>query len=94
MKYNFFYILFFSSISFLFGQIQSNVTWSVSPSPFSENEQISINVKGLDLSKWSTEEAYLWTWFFDSNDVEVNSNVNWNGEWDNSKESMKMTKIE
>ena len=92
MKYNFFYILFFSSISFLFGQIQSNVTWSVSPSPFSENEQISINVKGLDLSKWSTEEAYLWTWFFDSNDVEVNSNVNWNGEWDNSKESMKMTK--
>ena len=84
-----FLLLIFNNVN---AQIQSNVTWSVSPSSFNENEKINITVSGLDLSKWSTDEAYLWAWFFDSNDVEVNSNINWNGEWSNSKDSMKMTK--
>ena len=84
-----FYLLF--SVSIL-SQIQDNVTWSVEPNPFNDSEKIKITVSGVDPSKWSTQDVYLWTWFFDSNDVEVSSQVNWNGEWNNSKESMKMTK--
>ena len=42
--------------------------------------------------EWGVDDIYLGTWYVDSNDVEVNSNVNGNGEWNNSKESMKMTK--
>ena len=63
-----------------------------SPNRFNEDEQIEVKVSGIDISKWGVDDIYLWTWYFDSNDVEVNSNVNWNGEWNNSKESMKMTK--
>ena len=84
-----FYLLF--SVSIL-SQIQDNVTWSVEPNPFNDSEKIKITVSGVDPSKWSTQDVYLWTWFFDSNDVEVSSQINWNGEWNNSKESMKMTK--
>ena len=92
MKYLFSNIILFFFSNILCAQIQSNVNWTVSPNPFNENEKIIITVKGLDPSKWSTSEIYLWTWFFDSNGNEVNSNINWNGQWNNSKESMKMTK--
>ena len=84
-----YFILISSSI---IAQVQDNVTWSTSPNPFNDSEKIKISVSGVDPSKWSTEDVYLWTWFFDSNDVEVSSQINWNGEWNNSKESMKMTK--
>ena len=56
------------------------------------SEEIEVKVSGINASNWGVEDVYLWTWYFDSNDVEVNSNINWNGEWNNSKESMKMTK--
>ena len=92
MKYLFSNIILFFFSNILCAQIQSNVNWTVSPNPFNENEKIIVTVKGLDPSKWSTSEVYLWTWFFDSNGNEVNSNINWNGQWNNSKESMKMTK--
>ena len=92
MKINIFYILFFSFYSVVFAQIQSNVSWSAAPNPFNDSDKISIKVSGIDASKWNTQDVYLWAWFFDSNDVEVNSSINWNGEWNNSKESMKMTK--
>lgn len=86
-------LLFFTLISSsIIAQVQDNVTWSTSPNPFNDSEKIKISVSGLDPSKWSTQDVYLWTWFFDSNDVEVSSQINWNGEWNNSKESMKMTK--
>ena len=92
MKFTFSNIILFFFSNILCAQIQSNVSWSVEPNPFNENEKISVKIKGLDPSKWSTNDIYLWTWFFDSSDNEVNSNVNWNGQWNNSKESMKMTK--
>ena len=68
------------------------MSWSAAPNPFNDSDKISIKVSGIDASKWNTQDVYLWAWFFDSNDVEVNSSINWNGEWNNSKESMKMTK--
>ncbi len=78
-------------VFFLSSQVQ-NGTWSVNPNPFNEDEEIEVKVSGINASSWGVEDVYLWTWYFDSNDVEVNSNINWNGEWNNSKESMKMTK--
>ena len=59
--------------------------------PFNDSEKIKISISGVDPSKWSTEDVYLWTWFYDSNDANPKS-CNCNGEWDNSNESMKMTK--
>ena len=63
-------LLFFTLISSsIIAQVQDNVTWSTSPNPFNDSEKIKISVSGLDPSKWSTDDVYLWTWFFDSNDV-------------------------
>jgi glycosidase len=84
-----YFLLIFNSI---IAQVQDNVTWSVVPNPFNDSEKIVITISGVDTSKWSTEDVYLWTWFFDSNDKQVSSQINWNGEWSNSKDSMKMTK--
>ena len=72
-------------------QIQ-NAVWQVVPNPFNEDDEIEITVTGIDPAKWGSEDVYLWTWHYNSNDVAVNSQINWNGEWSNSKESMKMTK--
>ena len=71
-----YFILISSSI---IAQVQDNVTWSTSPDPFNDSEKIKISVSGVDPSKWSTEDVYLWTWFFDSNDVEVSSHekISW-----------------
>ncbi|MBL6649538.1 MAG: thrombospondin type 3 repeat-containing protein, partial [Flavobacteriaceae bacterium] len=79
------------SFNFLNSQVQ-NVTWTVDPNPFNEDQEINLKVSGIDTSKWGVDDIYLWTWYFDSNDVEVNSSINWNGDWSNSNESMKMTK--
>ena len=89
MKIKYYFFLFWSFFSY--SQVQ-NGTWSVNPNPFNEDEEIEVKVSGINASNWGVEDVYLWTWYFDSNDVEVNSNINWNGEWNNSKESMKMTK--
>ena len=89
MKIKYYFFLFWSV--FLSSQVQ-NGTWTVIPNPFNEDEEIEVKVSGINPSSWGVEDVYLWTWYFDSNDVEVNSNINWNGEWNNSKESMKMTK--
>ena len=72
-------------------QVQDNVSWSVDPNPFNDSENIKISISGIDTSKWSTEDVYLWTWFYDSNDANPKS-CDCNGDWDNSNESMKMTK--
>ena len=89
MKIKYYFFLFWSV--FLSAQVQ-NGTWTVIPNPFNEDEEIEVKVSGINPSSWGVEDVYLWTWYFDSNDVEVNSNINWNGEWNNSKESMKMIK--
>ena len=85
MKIKYYFFLFWSV--FLSAQVQ-NGTWTVIPNPFNEDEEIEVKVSGINPSSWGVEDVYLWTWYFDSNDVEVNSNINWNGEWNNSKESM------
>ena len=86
-----FVIIFIISFYSLKSQVQ-NANWIVIPNPFNEDQEIEVKVSGIDTSKWGVDQVYLWTWYFDSNDIEVNSSLNWNGEWSKSKESMKMTK--
>ena len=63
MKKYFFFILFIS-FNFLTSQIQDNVSWSVDPNPFNEDEQIEVKVSGIDTSEWGVDDIYLWTWYF------------------------------
>ena len=90
-RLKYFFLILFLSFNFLTSQVQDNVSWSVDPNPFNDSENIKISLSGVDPSKWSTEDVYLWTWFYDSNDANPKS-CGCNGEWDNSNESMKMTK--
>ena len=87
-KHVFFFLIVFN---FLNSQVQDNASWSVDPNPFNDSENIKVNVSGIDPSKWSTEDVYLWAWYYDSNDSNPTS-CDCNGEWDNSNDSMKMTK--
>jgi 1,4-alpha-glucan branching enzyme len=87
----YFFLILLTSFNFLSSQVQDNVSWSVDPNPFNDSENIKISISGIDTSKWSTEDVYLWTWFYDSNDANPKS-CDCNGDWDNSNESMKMTK--
>ena len=87
----YFFLILLISFNFLSSQVQDNVSWSVDPNPFNDSENIKISISGIDTSKWSTEDVYLWTWFYDSNDANPKS-CDCNGDWDNSNESMKMTK--
>ncbi|MDG2475740.1 MAG: alpha-amylase family glycosyl hydrolase, partial [Flavobacteriaceae bacterium] len=75
----------------IIAQVQDNVTWTADPNPFNDSEKIKVSVSGIDSAKWSTEDVYLWTWFYDSNDANPKS-CDCNGDWDNSNESMKMNK--
>ena len=72
MKIKYYFFLFWSV--FLSSQVQ-NGTWTVIPNPFNEDEEIEVKVSGINPSSWGVEDVYLWTWYFDSNDVEVNSNI-------------------
>jgi len=81
--------LFVISFNFLTSQIQNDVSWVVDPNPFNDSEEIKITVSGINTSVWSTDEIYLWTWFYDSNDANPKS-CDCNGDWNNSNDSMKM----
>ena len=71
MKIKYYFFLFWSFFSY--SQVQ-NGTWSVNPNPFNEDEEIEVKVSGINASNWGVEDVYLWTWYFDSNDVEVKPN--------------------
>ncbi len=87
------------SIPFLFlsillcAQTQDDVAFSVSPSAFEENEEITITVSNLDASVWGStdgEDIYLWSWYFDTNGNQVGDSPT-NGQWADSNEVQKFT---
>ncbi len=75
-------------ISFTYAQQQTGV-FSTTPTTFTENDEITITVSGLDLTAWSVSEVYLWAWYEDSNGAQADSPTN--GTWTSSDESQKMT---
>lgn len=87
MKKITFLFLLISSISF--SQVQTG-TFSVSPSTFEENEEITITVSGINPSTWGVSDVYLWAWSYDSNDTNEMDAPN-NGSWTSSDEAQKLT---
>ncbi|MGJ8731685.1 MAG: alpha-amylase family glycosyl hydrolase [Cellulophaga sp.] len=69
---------------------QQNITYSVSPEAFGENDEITITVSNLDVSAWGVSDAYLWAWSLDA-DGENSQDSPTNGSWINSNENQKLT---
>ena len=73
---------------------QQNITYSVTPSVFEENESITITVNGnsLDESLWgvTNNELYIWSWSFDLN-LDNIQNCPTNGDWTDSSNSSNPT---
>ena len=86
-------LLFLLTASIGFAQ-QQNVTYSVSPSEFNEDDSITITIEGSSVNEatWNiTDNAlYLWAWSYDLND-ENSMDCPTNGSWDNSGEANKFT---
>jgi len=83
-----FFLIFISGLSY--AQVQT-VTFDVSPSPFNEDDQITITASNLDpVDAWGVSDIYLWAWSLDlsgSNSMDSPTN----GTWSNSNESQKLT---
>ncbi len=80
-------IVLISKISF--GQVQ-DVAFSISPSTFDEDDQITITVSEIDLGIWGVSDVYLWAWSYDTNG-ENPMNSPTNGTWTESNEVQKLT---
>lgn len=83
--------LFFSCIGFA---QQQNITYSISPATFEENQSITITVNGASVNEatWSVtgNALYLWAWSYDinySNLIDCPSN----GAWTSSNETNRFT---
>ena len=92
MKY--FYSIFAILIAiFPFAQ-QQNVTSSINPNPFNEDESITITFNGSSIneSNWgiSNNALYLWSWSYDLNDTN-SQDCPTNGTWTSSNEANKLT---
>ena len=69
---------------------QQQVTFSVTPSTFNEDDEITITVSDINLGIWGVSDIYLWTWSFDSNG-ENSMDSPTNGSWTHSDEAQKLT---
>ena len=87
-------LLFLLLTNIIFSQEQTG-TFTVSPSTFEENEEITITVSGVVPAIWGVTDVYLWAWSFNQSDLDqtpanaVDSPTN--GSWTNSNEAQKMT---
>lgn len=72
---------------------QQTATFSVTPSPFNENNTITITVSDVDPTLWNAgqpDNIYLWAWSFDLNGANPMDSPT-NGTWSNSDEAQKLT---
>ena len=89
MKQKLLYFLFF--LPFIVASQVQNVTFTVSPSPFNEDDQITITVSDLDpVSVWGVTDIYLWAWSYDLNGANSMDSPT-NGSWNTSDEVQKLT---
>jgi len=89
MKQKLLYLLFF--LPFIVASQVQNVTFTVSPSPFNEDDQITITVSDLDpVSVWGVTDIYLWAWSYDLNGANSMDSPT-NGSWNTSDEVQKLT---
>ena len=84
------YLLFILLSQTVFSQVPSG-EWVASPYPFSESSEITLTVSGINTGNMSgVSEVYLWTWYTKTDGSTTNSDSNWNGQWSNSNDAMKM----
>jgi len=76
--------------SYCYSQVQ-NVTFSIEPAAFNEDDEITITVSNFNPSAaWGVSDIYLWAWSLDKNDLNsIDSPTN--GTWNNSNEVQKFT---
>ena len=92
MKIKYLIILLFFISKHSFSQVPTG-NWSVDPDPFLENQQITITVSNINSGNLAgINDIYLWTWYSKFGGGSTNPDSQWNGQWDNSNEIMKMTK--
>lgn len=73
---------------------QQNITYSVNPTAFEDNQSITLTFQGntINESTWGVagNALYLWGWSFDSNDTN-SMDCPTNGSWTNSSETNRLT---
>lgn len=88
MKTNLLALLCLLICTFSFAQ-QQTASFTIVPSSFEQNDEITITVSDIVPGIWSTNDIYLWAWYTDANGDEIDSPTN--GSWTSSNESQKMT---
>jgi 1,4-alpha-glucan branching enzyme len=76
-----------------FTQVQ-NGTFTISPTNFTVNDEITITVSGVDPTIWNAGQPnniYLWAWYFNSCGEFVSGPINGNGDWNNSEDYLQLT---
>ena len=73
-----------------YAQVQQGTFFTVTPTTFDEDEEITITVSGVNPSVWGVSDVYLWAWYLNPNDT-FGGDSPTNGTWTNSNESQKMT---
>lgn len=72
---------------------QQNATFTINPTSFNEDEQITITVSGVNPTVWNAgqpDNIYLWAWYYDLDGNQAGDSPN-NGDWTNSSEVQKLT---
>lgn len=86
-------LIFLLFTNWCFAQ-QQNVTYSVTPSPFEESDNITITIQGSSVNEvtWDItgNALYLWAWSYDTN-LTAQQDCPTNGSWDNSSETNRFT---
>ncbi|HXK00198.1 MAG TPA: hypothetical protein VNJ50_15195, partial [Gelidibacter sp.] len=90
-NFTFLIALFITTICF---SQQQTATYSVNPSPFEENQNITLTFNGSSINEatWGVtgNALYLWSWSYDMN-LSNEQNSPTNGTWENSNEANKLT---
>ncbi|WP_255554221.1 hypothetical protein [Mesonia aestuariivivens] len=85
---------FFIFVFILFSNLciaqQQNVNFTINPTHFNPDDQVTLTVTNIDLSQWGVSDLYLWTWFYDLNDQNTQDSPT-NGTWGNSNDAQKFT---
>ncbi len=73
-------------------QVQ-DATFSISPTPFNEDEEITITVSDVDPTIWNAGEPdniYLWAWYYDQSGTQAGDSPT-NGDWTDSSNIQQLT---
>lgn len=86
--------LYSGVLLFMMGLIFGQISYSITPNPFNETDQITLTVPGnqIDESAWgvTNNAIYIWTWSLDAS-YQNSQDCPTNGSWSNSSDLNKLT---